>query len=160
MKALLALLILSMGVYAQALPALNDYAKFEVVVTEKAIQMSAVEELRLVDYDKPTNVYLLEQKVSVGSEQSTENFGIKADELLTDQNLKSVVQMCKLGHGVNEKVSVKSEQVESCRFEVKNTEASGYRWYAVVPFGIIKEELTLKNGTKIKKQMVDYTFGK
>lgn len=159
-KILLSFLILTASVVSHALPALNDYAKFDVTIIDGKTEIKLIEEMKLVEFDEPSKIFLMELNLKIRDAVQTKNVGVKYDDLYTDRALKSIVEMCKMGHGVNQILIVKGQAMNTCRFNVEDADAKGFRWYGVVPFGIVKEEFVAKNGNKMTRQMVDYTFGK
>ena len=55
---LLSFLILSASAVSHALPALNDYAKFDVTIADGKSEIKLEEEMKLIEFDEPTKIFL------------------------------------------------------------------------------------------------------
>ena len=132
---------------ALAFPKVNDSANFDLAATLSSGQaFSGSFVLSLTEYNPSSKQFRQVQSLTVpaaGVDQTSDQWMNESD-LITNAQASAYVSQCASSNGTPETISVPAGTFNTCKTVVNNDNSKGFAWIGVVPFGVVKQDLTDK----------------
>jgi hypothetical protein len=141
MKSLLLASLFVVSSTAMAMPNIGD----KVVLTGTANGTPASLESELVAANSTKTIYTRQNKTTINGETQTENEEVKAEDLVTDESINTVMTLCEteMINGKLESITVAAGTFDTCKIGSDGAELNIGR----VPFGVVRiasPEVTLE----------------
>jgi len=146
---------------AIASPSVGDIAIYVHTDTSQGTPKSDLLQVQLTDYNQNTDVFHME--IVIADLDGSNGWGgdedIAGSKLLSDTYLRNLLESCASQGGTLAETTVPAGTFQTCEMPVNNDSGVGNVWYGIVPFGIVKSDLTL-SGVETTLQLKELGWGK
>lgn len=155
MKLVTILATLVFATMAQASPAVGDYSKFVLTITNAQVSLVGSYEAAIIGLDgeafKMSTTTTFPNSPADYNEES-----VTADRLASDADIAAILSGCRQFGGKLEKVTVPAGTFNTCALP---TEDGGTIWIGQVPFGVVKQHQFSPEGDEAVLELEMFVVG-
>ncbi|WP_413289735.1 hypothetical protein [Bdellovibrio sp. HCB337] len=158
---LMSLASLFLATAALATPAVGDYAKYNVTISQGNQKMSLIAEQTITAFDQAANQYTVQTTYNYNGQSQIDSAQKPADEFVSDAMAKDIIANCASYQGTLEQVTVPAGKFNSCKLPTSdgNGGTGSINLVAGVAFGIVKGTST-EQGKVTNVELLAFTNGK
>jgi putative hemolysin len=142
MKIVTILASLVLSSVAFAMPAVNDYAQYDVSVTQGSATNQVVFEQTITAYNQAAGTYSVQGVVTQNGTSQTQVREVPASSLLSTDVVKQALSNCAQAGGQAESVTTPAGTFETCGLPLSSNGMTGKINVGLVAFGVVKSDVT------------------
>jgi hypothetical protein len=160
MKFIVGAVIVLSSAAALATPAVGDYVKYDVQVTQGAQVVTGTLERELTGFDAGAQAYAEKQTTTVNGQVQTQESTVAASDLINDAGIANILNNCAAYGGSAGSVTVPAGTFNVCAVPVNNNSQRATYAVTTVPYGFVAADVvTVSNGAHTVATLDAYKAG-